>query len=362
MSFMRMRGSSGSEVPPQGVTMGDIREIKEIEIGRLELLYAHTRIERPERISSLALSMGHIGQIIPVIVLKSLVLLDGYLRVQALKKLGKDMVVAEIWEMKDEDALVSIIARTSSRKWELLEEAALLHELHDRHHLSQEKIASMVGRTQGWVSTRLALYGALTPDLVDLIRKGIISTWTATRVIAPIARAIPEHGTVLSESIRKVALSTRDMAEFFRHYQKSSRSIRDKMVQDPHLFLKSLSIREDKVLKEGPEGKWLKNIRIIIHMLKGLCKEVPTLFCQAGKLERRILLTALEDGRKQFIELEREIGRYDNDYRRDEAGHLESEQTGHQFERNSRDPQTLPQYRETGCPGRVAKTLQGVSP
>ena len=55
MSFMWMRGFGGGEVPPQGVTMGDIREIKEIEIGRLELLYAHTRIERPERISSLCL-------------------------------------------------------------------------------------------------------------------------------------------------------------------------------------------------------------------------------------------------------------------------------------------------------------------
>jgi ParB-like chromosome segregation protein Spo0J len=357
-----MRGAGGGEVPPQGVNMEHIREVKEIEIGRLELIYAHTRIERPERISSLALSIERIGQIVPVIVLKSLVLLDGYLRVRALKRLGKDMVVAEIWEVKEEDALVSIIARASSRKWELLEEAALLHELHDRHHLSQERIASMVGRTQGWVSTRLALYDALTPDLMDLIRKGTISTWTATRVIVPIARAIPEHGMLLSENIKKVSLSTREMAEFFRHYQKSGRGIRDKMVHDPHLFLKSLRTREDKALKEGPEGKWLNDMRVITHMLKGLCKEVPTLFCQADNLERRILLTALEDGRKQFMELEREIGRYDNDYRRDEAGHLESERTGHPFEKNSRDPQTLPQYRQTGRPGRVAKTLQGVSP
>jgi hypothetical protein len=343
--------------------MEHYREVKEIEIGRLKLLYAHTRIEGPGSISALTLSIERIGQIVPVVVvLKGLVLLDGYLRVEALKRLRRDMVMAEIWDMEEEDALVSILARSSSRKWDLLEEAALLHELHDRHHLSQEKIASMVGRTQGWVSTRLAIYEALSPDLMVLIRKGSISTWTATRVIVPIARAIPEHGMALAENLKKVSLSTREMAEFFRHYQKSGRGLRDKMVHDPHLFLKSMRVAEDKTLKEGPEGKWLKNMRVIIHMLKGLKKEVPALFCQIENLERRILFTALEDSRNQFMELEREIGRYDNDYRRDEAGNLESERAGHPFEEDSRDTQALPQYRETCRPGRVAKTRQTVSP
>jgi ParB-like chromosome segregation protein Spo0J len=341
--------------------MEHLRELKEIEIARLMLSYAHTRIERPESISALSLSIERIGQIVPVVVLKSLVLLDGYLRVKALKRLGRDMVMAEIWDMKEDEALVSILARAKSRKWDLLEEAALLRELRERHQLSQEKIASLVGRTQGWVSTRLALYDALTPDLMDLIRKGSISTWTATRVIVPIARAIPEHGVALAENLKKASLSTRDMAEFFRHYQKSGRKVREKMVHDPHLFLKSLHVGEDKILKEGPEGKWLKDMRVITHMLKGLCKEVPTLFRQIENLERRILFTALEDGRKQFIELEKEIGRYDDDYRRDEAGHLEFERARHPFEENSRDPQTLPQYRETGGPGRVAKTMQTVA-
>ena len=337
-----------------------IREVKEIEIGRLKLVYAHTRIERPERISALSLSIERIGQIVPAVTLKSLVLLDGYLRVEALKRLGRDMVMAEVWDLKEEDALVSILARGSSRRWDVLEEAALLHELHDRHHLSQVKIAAMTGRTQGWVSTRLGLYEALSMELMDLIRKGHVSTWTAARVIAPIARAMPAHGAALAENLKKGSLSTREMAEFLRHYQKSGRRMRGKMVNDPHLFLKSLQKGEDKGLKDGPEGKWLKDMRIISHMLKGLRKDVPALFCGISNLEQRILLTVFEDAGKQFIELKKEIGRQDDDYGRDEAGHLEFNRARDLIEGNNEDSQDLPQYRETCCTGRVAQTMQTV--
>ena len=192
---------------------GDCREVREIEMAQLQLRYAHTRIEWPQRVLALASSLERFGQILPVIVLRegnSFVLIDGYLRVKALKRCLRDTVMAEIWEGKEEEALVEILARANSRKWDLLEEAALLKELHDQYHLSQGRIASMVGRKQSWVSGRLALYSALSEDLLESIRKGAISTWAAIRVIAPIARAIPEHAKTLSDNLSKASLSTRE--------------------------------------------------------------------------------------------------------------------------------------------------------
>jgi len=301
---------------------GYLREVKEIEIAHLQLRYAHTRIHRPERVSSLASSIERFGQIIPVIALRegmdSFVLIDGYLRVKAVRRCRRDTVVAEIWECKEEEALVKVLARAHTRKWDLIEEAALLRELHHQYHLSQSKIASLVGRKQGWVSGRLALYDALSEDILELIRKGCISTWAATRVIAPIARAIPEHGKVLSESLTKEDLSTRDLALFFRHYQKANRKQRENMVLQPALFLKALRAREEateaKGLKEGVEGKWLRELRWIAHRLRGLFKEVPTLFYSGqGNLDRRILLTAFEESQGLFVELGKKIRRLDRD-------------------------------------------------
>ncbi len=136
-------------------------------------------------LSSVVGSIARCGQIIPVITFKEapdcFVLLDGYLRVEALTRCGRDTVVAEIWQCREEEALIEVLARGHTRRWDVIEEAALIRELHHRSHLSQSQIASMLGRKQGWVSGRLALYDALPEELLALIRKGRISTWAAIK-------------------------------------------------------------------------------------------------------------------------------------------------------------------------------------
>ena len=330
---------------------GHLREVKEIEMAHLVLRFAHTRIQRPERVLAMASSIERFGQILPVIVLREgvnfFVLIDGYLRVTAVRRCRRDTVMAEIWECKEEEALVEILARAHSRKWDLLEEAALLRELHDQYHLSQSKIAFLVGRKQGWVSGRLALYHALSEDLLELIRKGAISTWAATRVIAPIARAMPEHGKALSDNLSKASLSTREMALLFHHYQKANRKQRDNIVREPFLFLKALHAREEaaeaKSLKEGREGKWLRECRVITHMLRGLLKEVSTLFGSGqSPLDQRILLEAFEESQELFMKLENEVRRV---RREDHAGeptnHFESLSAGSPDPADQPTPQTL---------------------
>jgi hypothetical protein len=116
----------------------------------------------------------------------------------------------------------------------------------------------------------------------------------------------------------------------FRHYQKANRNQRENIICEPFLFLKALRAREEateaKSLKEGPEGKWLRDLRVIAHMLRGLIKEVPTLFYSGqSNLDRRILLMAFEESKEQYVKLEKQIRRYDgHDHPGDEASHFES--------------------------------------
>jgi ParB-like chromosome segregation protein Spo0J len=343
---------------------GQLREVKEIEIAQLHLRYAHTRIEWPQRVQALASSIERFGQILPVIVWRegnAFVLIDGYLRVKALKRCLRDSVLAEIWEGKEEEALVEILARANGRKWDLLEEAALLRELHDQHHLSQSRIASLVGRKQSWVSGRLALYRALSEDLWELIRKGAISTWAATRVMVPIARAIPEHAQMLSENLCKASLSTRELTLLFHHYQKAHRQQRENLVRDPFLFLKALRAKEEaaeaKALKEGLEGKWLRDLRVIAHRVRGLLRELPMLFYPGqSSLDRRILLGAFEESQKQFMELEKQMRRYEghDPHPGDEASHFEPLSERRSNSADQSDPEDLPKHRPPCDPGEVA--------
>ena len=306
---------------------GHTIDIREIEIAQLDLRYANSRIYGKKAISSLVHSIECHGQIIPVITISEgprFVLIDGYMRVFAIKRCGQDMVLAEIWSCEENKALIQTLARIRGRKWQAIEEAMLICELRERHGLSQVRIAHLLGCNQSWVARRLGLIDVLSDEILDLVRKGHISTWAAARVLAPMARAIPDHAHILAERLAKDPISTRDLTEFYRHYQESNRKKRERMIQDPGLFIKALRATrgkdQAKVLKGGPEGKCLKDLQIVRHILSRLRRQVPTIiYSGQSNLDRRVLLTAFEETKKGFMSLEQDIRRL-HDLSRHETG------------------------------------------
>lgn len=295
-------------------------EIREIEMGCLELRYAHTRVKRPERVSSLVSSIERCGQIAPVIAVKEsdfyFVLIDGYLRVAALKRCGHDTVMAEIWGCKEAEALIRVLLRSHERRWETVEQALVMRELKDRHGLSDCQIARFMDHNQSWVSRRLSLLDALPEEILELIQKGQISTWSATRVLVPMARAMPDHAKALTETLLQEPLSTRALSEFFRHYQKANRTQRERMVGKPVLFLKALRCKEEeteaRLLKDGPEGKWVKEIKVVGHILRRLIKELPTVFYSGqSQKDRGLLVGAFEETKGLMLALDQKIRRTD---------------------------------------------------
>ena len=194
-------------------------EIQEIEIGLIELRYEHTRIHNPQRVASLAKAMERCGQIIPVITVKGshamYVLIDGYLRVAAMKQCGRDTVMAEIWFCNEAEALVQVLMKTQERQWDALEQAYMIKELQERHHLSQDRIAALMGKDKSWVSRRVSLLHVLPDEILQMVRTGHVSIWAATRVLAPLARANPDHAKTLTASLLKEPISTRDLTHLF---------------------------------------------------------------------------------------------------------------------------------------------------
>jgi ParB/RepB/Spo0J family partition protein len=293
-----------------------IIEIREVEIAHIDLRYAHTRLQKTEMVSSLSASIENSSPITPVITVKegdfSFVLIDGYLRVRALSRCGKDTVLAEIWPCKEWEAILRVLMRTQERKWQALEQALMIRELRDRHNLSQVEIAHLMGRHQSWVSRRLCLLDALSEEIVEMVQKGCISSWAAARVLAPMARAIPEHAKILADNLIKEPISTRDLMDLFRHYHKANRKQRETMVHQPILYLKALRLREQEqqglTLKDGPEGRWLKDIKMAAHILRRLIKDLPiVLYAGQSSLDQRTLLTAFKDMKELFLTLEKEI-------------------------------------------------------
>jgi hypothetical protein len=113
------------------------------------------------------------------------------------------------------------------------------------------------------------------------VRDGTLSSWSASRVVVPLARANAEHADQLLTALADAPLSTRELRCWFEHYQKAFRSARDHMVSRPRLFIDALQAngeqRAGERLRDGPEGECAADLRSIEVIVARLRKRVAAL-------------------------------------------------------------------------------------
>ena len=144
--------------------------------------------------------------------------------------------------------------------------------------LSQHDLACRCGRDVSWVSRRLQLLSGLPDAALAAVRGGRLSSWSASRIVAPLARANTEHADRLLVALADAPLSTRELRCWFEHYQKAFRSARDHMVSRPRLFIDALretgEQRAGERLRDGPEGECAADLRGVEAILARLRKRV----------------------------------------------------------------------------------------
>jgi ParB-like chromosome segregation protein Spo0J len=270
--------------------MDAITTAREVDLHRLDLRFAEARLLEPRAVEALARSIEQSGQLIACVAVPEagsdrLVLVDGYRRILALRRLGRDTACVESWACDLAQALLTVLARAHSRPWAALEEALLLRELVHGQGLSERDVARRSGRDVSWVSRRLQLVCALPDTLQAAVRKGDLSTWAATRVLAPLARANAEHAAQLLRALTATSLSTRELQCWFQHYQHTPSAARAHMVEHPRLFIEALQVREeqraDTRLREGPEGQCATDVRQLLALIKRLRQCLSTLSPEA---------------------------------------------------------------------------------
>jgi len=248
--------------------------------------FAPLRLRDPQHLARLTRAVRQQGQLVPVVAVAQAgepprwVLIDGYRRVQALRAVGEDLVWVDVWACSVDEALLLCLARGPERGWEAIEEGALIQDLCTRHSLRD--IASRIGRDVSWVSRRRSLFSALPEELLEAVRAGRLSAWAASRILAPLARANTAHARALLTQLEHQPLSTRELERLYSHYQQAPRVQRERLVENPRLFLQALQsteqARQSKRLAEGPEGAWCQDLAVVSQILKRLASQVPTLF------------------------------------------------------------------------------------
>jgi len=288
----------------------------ESDLHRLDLRFASLRMRQPRQVERLVRSIEQNGQLVPVVAVADpadrWVLIDGYLRVQALGRLSRDTAWVELWDCPLSQALLIVLVRVQGRTWEAIEEGAVIRELITRFELSQREVARQTGRDVSWVNRRLSLVQELPEALFVAICQGELSTWAATRVLAPLARANGDHAQTLLTALQRDPLSTRELHTWYQHYQKANRLKRERMLAEPRLFCQALQAQakdqEAKQVRAGPEGAWLAELKRIGQRLRGLRKQAPLVF--AGVPETGPLQQAWVEMKTLFQDLDETLARY----------------------------------------------------
>lgn len=211
------------------------------DLHRLQLPFAPLRIQVAPAVDRLARSIEQCGQLVPVVAAgesaQSWTLIDGYRRVDALRRCGRDRVWVELWQCPLSSGLLRLLARGQARAWLPLEEAALIRELMQRFDCSQRDIARDSGRDVSWVSRRLALIDSVPETVIAAVRRGDLSSWAASRIMVPLARANTAHAEALLERLPHEPLSTRELAAWFERYQHTHAAMRERLVREPALLI-----------------------------------------------------------------------------------------------------------------------------
>ena len=342
--------------------MEDIIRIKHLEIVHLDLSYRHIRVQNARAVIRMADSMQRYGQIMPILVVAVSpprhTLIDGYLRVAAAKRLGQDTLLSHIWHGDEKHALCHVLVNDDQRRWDIFEQAGLIKELLSRHQLSQRELSRLLGKDPSWVSRRLALLETLPEQVLKSVQRGTISSWAATRVLTPMARANADHAKRLADSLMKHPLSTRQLFIFFKHYQRSNRKVRENMVNEPLLFIKTIQSQKDtrdsQQLAQGPEGQWTRQLHTICHMIQTLISATDNvIYAGQNNLDRRNLLTVFNDVDQMWRKLKNHIER-----RIDDIGERQRDDfsTAQGRKRHSADQPAIEHLQKYSAPSDQGKT------
>lgn len=241
----------------------------ELEFHQLELRYERLKVARPEPERRLLASLAEVGQQVPIVVVKEVgegpfVVIDGYKRIRALRRLGRDTVGASCWPGKEAEALITTRLMQTAEPETALEQSWLLAELHERFGFSREELARRFGHSVSWVSRRLALVHELPEVIQEQVRRGEMGAHGAAKYLVPLARANRPACLELVAALGSSRLSSRDLGILYTAYQTGNWVTRQRLIEAPLVFLKSYKeAQTDPSIEPGPSDSLLTDLEIL---------------------------------------------------------------------------------------------------
>lgn len=264
--------------------------VVELELRQLDLSHADLRIVDSQAQSRLVMSIEAQGQLLPVIVVrqeKRNVLIDGFARVRALRRLGRDTVSALVLARSEAEAMLWCYRLQQGRRPTAIEEAWLVQELHIKHRQPLPQIAMGISRSTSWVSRRLGLVRTLPETIQQLVRQGTISPHAAMRTLLPLARANTEVAHDIARIAKVEQLSSRQIARLCAAWRAGDNAQRQKLLAQPRQYLRLDEHLAEKQTADSELPTLVRDFETLTGIVRRCCHLLrqPQRCVQAGATE-----------------------------------------------------------------------------
>lgn len=264
--------------------MSTVAAVVEIELSRLDLRYRSLRISDRGGVTRLAAALGSEGQVAPVLAIQPAgtpVLIDGFMRVEALRRLGRDTVPALLLALTEVAALSFSYRQHQGRRPTAFEEGWLVQELHTQQGQALFAVAAALERSTSWASRRLGLVRELPDPIQELVRSGALSAHGAMRALLPLARANADAAVRLGTIAHEEQLTTRQLGRLCAAWRAGSRDQRQQLVAQPRLYL-----RLDEHVAAKSQQPELPALVRDFETMQGIARRACRTLCDARKREQ----------------------------------------------------------------------------
>jgi len=205
-----------------------------------------------------------------------------------------------IWPLNEIQALVLDRSLHWSERESALEEGWLLAELEQRFGYGLEELGRQFDRSVSWVSRRLALVELLPDSVQQQVRTGEISAQVAMKYLVPVAHGSLEDCQQMAEAFARHKFTSRRAGQLYAAWREASPQIRQRLLEQPQLFLKVQ--REAEPAVASPLQELLRDLEMvaaIAHRANRRLRKVHTEFEQLpqepSELLRQSLALALQE-------------------------------------------------------------------
>src|SRR5450631_767544 len=286
----------------------------QLEFHQLDRRWEHLRVREPHRQRHLLASLADSGQQTPIVVVVSAanseryLVIDGHKRVAALQQLGRDTVEAVLWPMSEAEALVLSRSLRFSPPESALEQGWPLAEMEQRFGYSLDQLARRFDRSVSWVSRRLALVELLPEAIQRQVREGQIAAQVAMKFLVPIARVDAEQCERMAAAFVKYRCDTRQAAQLYTAWRQGSRLIRERILAEPELFLKTQ--RQPPAAKPAAVEQVERDLEMVLAILhragRRLAEALPEMTAPRQKQAQGQIENARRELNRMTARIERE--------------------------------------------------------